>query len=136
MNFSSTERQFQWVGFIQTMALILGFFLGKKLLYWIMGSLFIGTSDTRELMFNMDNSYRAEGIILFPIVGVITFEPFGNAVFAIAAGIFTLLFFYGILLKRAVSILLKKQVSIFYLFLYLCTLEFLPLLIIYKVAKG
>lgn len=136
MNFSSAEGHFQVMEFLQTAALILVFFLGKKLLYKILGSLFIGASDTGELMFNMDNTYRAAGIILFPIVGVIAFGPFGNTVVAIIAGIITLLFFYGLLLKRAVSILIKKQVSIFYLFLYLCTLEFLPLLFIYKIAKG
>jgi hypothetical protein len=136
MNFSSSEGHFQVVEFLQSTAMILIFFLGKKLLYKILGSLFIGASDTGELMFNMDNTYRAAGIILFPIVGVIAFGPFGNTVVAIVAGIITLLFFYGLLLKRAVSILIKKQVSIFYLFLYLCTLEFLPLLLIYKVAKG
>ena len=136
MNFSSADGHFQIVGFLQTAALILTFFLGKKLLYKILGTLFIGASDTGELMFNMDNTYRAAGIILFPIVGVVTFGPFGNTVAAIVAGLVTLVFFYGLLLKRAVSILIKKQVSIFYLFLYLCTLEFLPLLLIYKVAKG
>jgi len=136
MNFSSAEGHFQVIGFLQTTALILVFFLGKKLLYKILGTIFIGASDTGELMFNMDNTYRAAGIILFPIVGVIAFGPFGNTVVAIVAGAFTILFFYGLLLKRAVSILIKKQVSIFYLFLYLCTLEFLPLLLIYKVVKG
>jgi len=120
----------------KTTGIIILFFLVKKLLYKTMGSLFIGASDTSELIFNMDNFYRAAGVFLFPVVTFIAFSPFGNTIISIGLGVFTILFFYGLLLKRAILILLKKQVSIIYLFLYLCTLEFLPLLIIYKVAVG
>lgn len=134
---SSFEKvRFNFIEFGKTAGVLILFFLVKKLLYKTMGTLFIGASDTKELIFNMDNFYRVAGIILFPVVAFIAFSPFGNTVIPISTGVFTIVFFYGLLLKRAITILLKKQVSIIYLFLYLCTLEFLPLLLIYKVAVG
>ena len=136
MSSSIGQVNFNLIELGKTSGVLILFFLVKKLLYKTMGSLFIGTSDTNELMFNMDNFYRAAGVILFPVVAFITFSPFGSTIISIGTGVFTLVFFYGLLLKRAISILLKKQVSIIYLFLYLCTLEFLPLLLIYKVAVG
>jgi ABC-type multidrug transport system permease subunit len=108
--------------------------LVKKLAYQALGSIFIDSSDTREFLFNMDNFNRGTGIILLPIVALIAYFPYENPVIAVFSGVFTTLVFYIMLLKRGVSILLKKQFPIFYLFLYLCTLEFLPLLLIYKIV--
>ena len=133
---TSDKVIFSFIEFGKTAGILILFFLIKKLLYKTMGTLFIGASDTNELIFNMDNFYRAASVILFPVVAFIAFSPFGNSIISMVTGIFTVVFFYGLLLKRTISILLKKQVSIIYLFLYLCTLEFLPLLLIYKVAVG
>ena len=120
--------------FGKTFAIVVVYFLVKKLAYQALGSIFIDSSDTREFLFNMDNFNRGAGIILLPIVALIAYFPYENPVIAVFAGIFTTLGFYIMLLKRGVSILLKKQFPIFYLFLYLCTLEFLPLLLIYKIT--
>jgi len=120
--------------FGKTFAIVVVYFLVKKLAYQALGSIFIEASDTREFLFNMDNFNRGAGIILLPIVALIAYFPYENPVIAVFVGVFTALVFYIMLLKRGVSILLKKQFPIFYLFLYLCTLEFLPLLLIYKIA--
>jgi hypothetical protein len=133
---SNDKFELDLIEFGKTSGLLILFFLVKKLLYKTMGSMFIGASDTNELMFNMDNFYRAAGVFLFPVVAFIAFSPFGNSMISVATGVFIVVFFYGLLLIRAISILLKKQVSFIYLFLYLCTLEFLPLLLMYKAAVG
>lgn len=130
------EVQFSFIELGKTAGIIVLFFLIKKMLFKAMGTLFIGASDTSELVFNIDNFYRVAGIILFPVVAFIAFSPFGTTVIPVGTGVFTIVSIYGLMLVRTVSILLKKQVSIIYLFLYLCTLEFLPLLLIYKVAAG
>jgi hypothetical protein len=67
-------------------------------------------------------------------VALIAYFPSEDPMIAVFLGVFTTSVFYVMLLKRGISILLKKQFPIFYLFLYLCTLEFLPLLLIYKIA--
>lgn len=131
---SSDDTLFTLPVYGQTLGILVVYFLGKKLAYRALGSIFIGASDTSEFLFNMDNFNRGAGIILFPIVALIAYFPSEDPMIAVFLGVFTTTVFYVMLLKRGISILLKKQFPIFYLFLYLCTLEFLPLLLIYKIA--
>jgi hypothetical protein len=130
----SDKSFFTLTFFGATFAAVVVYFLGKKLAYYALGSIFIGANDTSEFLFNMDNYNRGAGIVLFPIVALMTYFPSENYMFALFLGVLTTLFFYVMLLKRGISILLKKQFPIFYLFLYLCTLEILPLLLIYKIV--
>ncbi len=136
-----TINVFKWENTITNPSyyfLILGgvllYFFGKKLTYLMFGSLFEATPETREYLFNMDNYNRSLGLLLLPIVILVSFAPVRTPMFIVFAGIAIFFILNLILLQRGIFILLKKQFSIFYLFLYLCTLEFLPLLLIYKVV--
>ena len=131
---SSDYSLFTWTVYGQTLGALVVYFLGKKLAYQAFGSIFIGASETKEFLFNMDNFNRGTGIVLFPIVALIAYYPAENPLIAVVSGVLTVIVFYVMLLKRGISILLKKQFPIFYLFLYLCTLEILPLLLIYKLV--
>lgn len=131
---STGNSLFNWKVYGQTFGILVVYFLGKKLAYQAFGSIFIGASETSEFLFNMDNFNRGTGIVLFPIVALIAYFPYENPLVAVVSGVFTVVVFYVMLLKRGISILLKKQFPIFYLFLYLCTLEILPLLLIYKLV--
>jgi hypothetical protein len=117
-----------------TLGAVISYFLAKKLAYFALGSIFTDASATREFLFNMDNFNRGAGIILLPVVALIAYFPTENPMIAVFLGVLTTLIFYIMLLKRGISILLKKQFPIFYLFLYLCTLEILPLVLIYKLV--
>jgi len=132
---------FEWAGanhrilfFAWTAAGAIVYFHGKKLLFHITGSLFQTRSETSEFLFNVNNFNRSLGLIMLPLVALTAFSPSQNTDFMILAGIAIVMAFYLLLLQRGILILLRKQFSIFYLFLYLCTLEFLPLLLIYKVV--
>ncbi|PIF05413.1 MAG: hypothetical protein CSA36_06660 [Draconibacterium sp.] len=122
--------------FIKIIGFIILFFVIKKLIYRFVGKVFNNVPETSEFLFNLDNYNRALGIIFIPIVALIVYYPFGNHHFAIFLGIVITIIMHSLLLFRGIVILLKKHFSIFYLFLYLCTLEFLPLLLIYKVVVG
>ncbi len=113
---------------------VLIFFGLKKLVYRVIGNVIEGREETGEYLFNHDNFNRVTGLILFPIVTLIAFSPFERTDILLFVGGSVLVGFYILLLGRGISILLKKQFSIFYLFLYLCSLEFLPLLLIYKIV--
>jgi len=120
--------------FVICLGAVFIYFFGKKLLYQLLGSMFEGRQITNEFLFNMDNFNRVTGLFLFPVIALIAFYPFENPLLPVVLGIFIVAVFYLLLLQRGILILLKKQFSLFYLFLYLCTLEFLPLLLIYKVV--
>ena len=122
-----------FVFFARVLGVVIVWFLLKKITYHLLGMIIKGVSETSEYLFNLDNSNRVIGILLLPLVILIAFYPFGSPYFIVYIGVFAVAFFYLMLLKRGISILIKKQFPIFYLFLYLCTLEFLPLILIYKV---
>lgn len=122
------------LNFLIVFGVVVFYFFCKKFVYLMLGSLFESTFETREYLFNVDNFNRSLGLILLPIVILVSFSPSESPVFIVYAGIIVIALFNLMLLQRGIFILLKKQFSIFYLFLYLCTLEFLPLLLIYKVV--
>ena len=120
--------------FLMTFIFTLAYFLFKKLIYWALGLLFESDNETQEYLFNMDNFNKIAGLFLFPVVSLIAFNPFKTIGFTVVLGVFVLVVFYLLLIQRGFNILLRKHFSLLYLFLYLCTLEFLPLLLIYKVV--
>ena len=120
--------------YIVILVAVLSYFILKKTIYFILGFVFESISETSEYNFNTDNFNRILGLLLFPIVALINYYPANNSLFMVYLGIIITGILYILLLKRGIYILLKKQFSIFYLFLYLCAVEFLPLLLIYKVV--
>jgi hypothetical protein len=108
------------------------YFLGKKLLYKFIGFLFENTSETNEFLFNLDNTNRVAGMVLIPVVALLAFSPFASLKIPVNIGILIVTAIYFLLVFRGVIILFRKQFSILYLFLYFCTLEFLPLVLVYK----
>ena len=119
--------------FLFSIGLILSYFLFKKLIYRVIGFLIEKNSETAEYVFNMNNFTRVAGIVLFPVVTVIAFYPFSNLHVPVTTGIILVAAIYFLLIIRGFVILFRKQFSIFYLFLYFCTLEFLPLILLYKI---
>jgi len=120
--------------FLSSVVIVIVYFFGKKLIYSTLGSVFEGVAETKEYLFNADNFNRTMGLILFPLVALINYYPANNPLYMVLLGIFIIVVFYIFLIQRGIYILLRKQFSIFYLFLYLCTLEFLPLLLLYKIT--
>jgi hypothetical protein len=120
--------------YLTSAILVIAYFFGKKIVYSAIGAVFEGTSETKEYLFNVDNFNRSLGLVLLPVVALINYYPANNPVNMVFVGVFIVVVFYIFLIQRGISILLRKQFSIFYLFLYLCILEFLPLLLIYKVV--
>jgi len=108
------------------------YFLAKKLLYKYTGFLFENSNETSEFLFNLNNTNRVTGMVLIPVVALLAFSPFSSLKIPVIIGILIVAAIYFLLVFRGVVILLRKQFSILYLFLYFCTLEFLPLVLVYK----
>jgi len=120
---------------------ITGIIFGAILVYQVLKSLAIRVSG---VIFNSSESARQYqliilifnyiiGIVLLPVV-IIAF--YWNSVFFLISGlaIISLLILYR-LVRGFLTGLNNKSYNLFYLFLYLCTLEILPLLLIYKVIS-
>lgn len=112
---------------------VLVFFGVKSFIYSLLGFINETPEETSEYLFNLKNNNKVLAIFLLPVVCFIAWTPFVDERYFMIAGIVATAVLYLFSLQRGAKILMKKQFSLFYLFLYLCTLEFLPLLLFFKV---
>ena len=111
------------------------YYLLKLFLYKILGSVFSQREVTSELIFNMMLYNNVLGLILLPVATVHALVPgFGIASLFLVPGLIVL--FYLMSIIRSVYFAIREGISIFYLILYLCALEILPVLLVTKLAMG
>jgi hypothetical protein len=72
------------------------------------------------------------GIVLFPIVIMAKYLPYKLVPFILTLGIIVVAIAFLLKSFRAYQIIIRRDILLFYLILYLCTLEILPLLLGYK----
>lgn len=117
--------------YLVCMAAVVGYFIIKKVTYFLIGSLTENKQEVQEYIFSITVYNRVLGLFLLPVTAIIAFVPLYQVEPVLFAGLGIVIIFYLLSLIRGGQIFLKKHFSIFYLILYLCTLEFLPLLLIY-----
>ncbi len=90
----------------------------------------------REYLHGVYQSYQYSAIFLFVLIFLISYTVFfpADAGFITGAAIFGIMYLFRIL--RLFIIFLNRNISIFYLILYLCALEILPVLISVKYLTG
>jgi hypothetical protein len=76
--------------------------------------------------------YKIVGIILIPFIMAIAYLPDNLRIYLIISGLILLSLGYLFRFVKGIQLIFNKDVSRVYLILYLCTLEFLPALVIYK----
>jgi hypothetical protein len=112
-----------------------GFLFIKILLYRLVGSIAMLKEETDELIFNIRLYYKVLGLILLPFVTIHAIHPETNFITVVVmAGL--MLMMYIATIMRSIYLGHQKDISIFYLILYLCTLEILPLLLIFKLISA
>jgi hypothetical protein len=108
----------------------------RHLMCIIIGNLSGGAEIFREYLIGIYQAYRLGGVFLLGISILILYTTFipVNILFYAGFSVAALLYFIRIL--RLLLIFIKRRVSIFYLILYLCALEILPVVIIIKYVTG
>ena len=96
------------------------------------GSVFQKLKVFTEYFYNYNIYRKILGIILFPVVIINQYIDESYIVYFLYAGIIIFTVIYLMHILRGLQIFIKNNVSIFYLILYLCALEFLPLLVLYE----
>jgi hypothetical protein len=89
-----------------------------------------------EYIITIYQSYRYLAIILFILIILITYTSIFSSKALSLAGFISLAAFYMMRITRLLMIFMKRNISILYLILYLCALEFLPVLITLKYFTG
>jgi len=112
--------------------IVVAFFLymaTKFTLYRITGVIFDTNSEIREYLFHAKTGNRVMGIILFPVVLFLFIIKGNQAEYLLYFGIALALILTIISILRSMMIIAQKVFSVYYMILYLCTLEILPFLI-------
>ncbi len=111
------------------------YFLLKIVLYKIMGSIFSKREPTGELVFNMMLYHNVLGMIMLPVATMHAMVPVvGLISLFLVPGLIVL--FYLMSIIRSLFFAFREGISIFYLILYLCALEILPILLVAKLATN
>ena len=119
--------------FLLILLSLIGFMLLKAFLTSLIGIIFKTAEVSRAYRLNALIFNHTTGLFLFPVMLLMLYWqplPFNW----IAIGIISILLIYRFI--RSISIgLSNTKFSVFYLILYLCTLEILPLLLLIKVIR-
>ena len=115
--------------------LILVLFMLKKSFYFILSHVFDRVEYAHECIFSVYLYNRVIGLCIYPIVVALAFvdpEVLKPSLLLII-GYVMIGLLYLLRLYREIQISIKNHISIFYIFLYFCTLEILPLMVLVKV---
>lgn len=119
--------------FLMLCGAVTGIYFLKILFVRIVAAIFRSEGEAKEYIFYILLFNQLLGIFLLPLVTGISFIKNFDPSFMIYLGIAIIVILFIYRLLRGIFIAISKpKISRFYLFLYLCTLEFLPLLFAVK----
>ncbi|MCF8361747.1 MAG: DUF4271 domain-containing protein [Prolixibacteraceae bacterium] len=119
--------------YLITCALIIIFINAKKILYSLSGYLFRCNEEISEYLFYKTSGNHITGLFLLIPAFWLFFSTGLLFNILLITGLIIIITPSVINTFRGVLIVLKKDFSISYLILYLCTLEILPLFIVWKI---
>jgi len=120
------------VSYLTYSGLIAGLLLLRLIVSHLVGHVFNKHREFLEYQHQILLIYKNLGIYLIPLVFGIAYIHEDIRIYLIYMGGLLLLAATVLRVIRGFKILMNKEVLIFYLILYLCTLEILPLLIFYR----
>ncbi len=132
----SDFREIHIAVYFNILAIVLVIYFLKMIILFSLGFVFNGIKEAREYLNTTFVYNKNTAIFLLPITLSVPFIVYNLKPFLFYSGLFIMLFFFIYRLFRGVKILFRKHVSIFYMILYLCALEILPMLVIIKILKS
>lgn len=131
--FYNPTDAFRLVTFLKILGVTSGFYLLKVLTVDFIGYVFF---DTRKTKIFKDILFNLSTLLFIFVFALLIAKIYLLPIFDFpidCVGIFLLVFFYILLFIKVFIIFYTKALGVFYIFLYLCTLEILPLLILFWV---
>jgi len=121
--------------YIVILFLIAAIYVGKTYLLRALGNVLLSQKAFDEYLHNVFVFNKAFGLILFPAILGIPFASVKLTQYLLIYSLAAFAIFYVLRLIRGIQIIISKHISILFLILYLCTLEILPLTILYKIVR-
>ena len=132
----SKEFPTSFLLFLYALAGLITIYLGKIIVVRSIGYIFNGINESKEYLYSVFLYNKNLGVVLLIVTLSVPFVKAGASVILLHAGLLIAFLFYLLRLTRGIKILFRKHVSIYYMILYLCALEILPFLVIYKLLKS
>jgi hypothetical protein len=122
--------------FLFNLALLAILFFGRIMLHNITGFLFNSGGIIREYLYNMFVFNKLMGLIALPLIFLMVYTRGILQEIVIWTSILILSGILFLRLIRGIVFSYRKDVLKFYMFLYLCALEIVPLVLLYRWLKG
>jgi hypothetical protein len=101
----------------------------------VLGYVFLDQATSKMAKESYFNVFSFLGLLLFPLMIIQIYIPYNfNGVIEIIS-LITCVIAYILIAFKLFQIFFHKIIASFYILLYLCTLEFLPLFALYQVYK-
>jgi len=107
-------------------------FLSSKLI----GFLFMKENVFNEYFFNLNLFNKNIGLYILPLVILYNFVQVSNYESIVFSGLILISILLLLFIIRSFQIIIRNNVSIFYMILYLCAFEIAPILILLKVLQS
>lgn len=112
--------------------LLAGFFFVRVLVANIVGHIFLVRDLLREYLYVVFTYNKLIGILFLPVNFIITYTSGILQEYLFYAALIVLAVLVFMKIVRGIIFSLEKRIFSFYLFLYLCALEIVPILLLYK----
>ena len=126
-------RTFNVRSFALVFGINLAFYITKILQIEFVGNVFFNKRQIKSFKDDYFNLICLFAVSLFPFLILRTYNYFNWVLPFDLIAIILLLFFYILLFIKIIQIFFSKTLDTFYIFLYLCTLEILPIFILFRV---
>ncbi len=135
-SFNNSLVPFSFLYYLLVFGIVLGVYFFKIITLKILGFIFDKVAVVNEYIFITYLVNQVVGIAFIPVIIFVAYGQHSLAHAFVYAGIFLFALEFLIRVgKGAFAVLTSGEVTLFYLLLYLCTLEILPLLFAWKVIE-
>jgi len=122
--------------YLFNLCLLAGIFLSRALMLNLTGIFFNCRKITREYLHNIFIFNKLSGLVVLPLTFLLVYTTGTLQELIFWITIFILFCIVVMRIVRSVVFSYRKEVSVFYMFLYLCALEIAPLVLLYRWLEG
>lgn len=122
--------------FLLLAAGLFGYYLFKTIALFLCGTIFRVESSVRGYVGEIYSSANLAAVVLFPAIIVLIFVNNINGILFEKGILILLLILFIYRTIKMFILMMNKGLSIVYLFLYLCTLEIIPLVLLFEYGKS
>ena len=122
--------------YLFNIALLAALFLGRVVLLNIAGILFNQVTIVREYLYNIFIFNKLAGLLVLPLMFLLVYTRGTLHELLFQITIFMITSIIVMRLIRGGVFSYRKEILIFYMFLYLCALEIAPLVLLYRWLEG